>query len=205
MKRTFLIFILLWPLLASAQSFDLAAGLRLGTEWGATALFRVPQIHKNFTIEAIAQQSMSKDEGRFTLLGRRHHPFLTRRLNIFMGGGFHLGWTNELDPETAEPFGNPWGLTAIVGAEITIGRTNISYDIRPAVNLGGRSVGPKLQTGISIRYVIAKRNDIWDRKKERTNNRERKKRQRQRRKEKRRREREKNGGGGIWPFNRNNS
>ena len=183
----------------------LSAGLRLGTEWGASVLLRLPQVHKNFTLEGVLQQSMSSDEGSLTILGRRHHPFLTRRLNIFMGGGLHFGWTNELDPETAEPLSNPWGINGIVGAELTIGRTNLSYDIRPAIHIGGRSVGPKLQTGISIRYVISKRNDIWDKKRERTNNRNKNKRRRERNRERRRRDREQNGGGGIWPFNRGNN
>ncbi|MEL6668872.1 MAG: hypothetical protein AAFO91_03045 [Bacteroidota bacterium] len=205
MKRNFLLLVIALPCFLSGQSYDLSAGLRLGTEWGASILFRVPQVHKNFTLETVIQQSTRRDEGRLTFLGRKHHPFLTRRLNIFMGGGIHFGWTNELDPETTQPYQNPWGLTGIVGAEITIGRTNISYDIRPAVNLRGRSTGPVLQTGISVRYVISKRNDIWDRQTERANNRERNKRQRQRRRERRKNDREQNGGGGIWPFNQNNS
>lgn len=205
MKRHFLLLLIVLPGLLPAQSYDLAAGLRFGTEWGGSILFRVPQIHKNFTLETVVQQSANRNEGRLTFLGRKHHPFLTRRLNIFMGGGVHLGWTNELDPETTEPLKNPWGLTAILGAEMTIGRTNLSYDIRPAVNLSGRSTGPALQTGISIRYVISRRNDIWDRKRERANNRERKQRQRQRRRARRQRDRERNGNSGIWPFNRNNS
>ncbi|MEM7573206.1 MAG: hypothetical protein AAF433_09910 [Bacteroidota bacterium] len=199
MKRLFVLICLINSLFVGAQSYDLAAGLRLGTEWGASVQLRFPYVHKNFVVEGIIQQSMSKDEGNFTLLGRQHHPFLTRRLNIFMGGGLHFGWTNELDPETAEPYGNPWGIDGILGAELTIGRTNLSWDMRPAINFGGGNGGLKWQTGVSVRYVISKRNDIFDKQRERARNKERRQRQRQRNRERRRA----NGGGGIWPFNRN--
>ena len=165
-----------------AQSYDAALGLRLGTDWGATAQLRVPQVHKNFVLEGILQSSFGSEEGLFTLLGKQHQPLLSRRVNLFYGAGLHTGWNNEVEEDTGDSRGTPLGITGIVGAEITFKRINLSYDFKPVVNVRGGSRALQLQQGISLRYVVAKRNDIWDKKKER-----------QRRKRRRDRERERTG------------
>lgn len=167
-----------------AQTYDLSAGLRLGTEWGASVQLRMPYVHKNFVVEGILQSSFQRDEGQFTLLGKRHHPILSRRLNLFFGAGPHFGWSNELNAE-GEAIRGPLGVSAILGAEITIGRTNLSYDVKPALNISGGSKSFYTQSAISVRYVILKRGTIWDRKKERQRTRDRNKRRRAREREKR--------------------
>ncbi len=168
-----------------AQSYDLALGLRLGTDWGATAQLRVPQIDKNFVLEGILQQRIGKEEGTFTLLGKQHQPILSRRINLFYGAGVHAGWSSERDEESEEEFNGPAGITGIIGAEITFNKINISYDIKPALNLRGGDSFFYPQTGVSIRYVIAKRNDIWDKAKEKDLKKRRKDKQRARKKKER--------------------
>ena len=170
---------------AAAQSYDMALGLRVGTEWGATAQLRVPQLHKNFVLEAIILSSLTKDEGSLTLLGKQHRPLLSRRLNLFYGGGLHAGWNNEIDTETGETFNGPKGITGIVGLEATVGKVNLSYDFKPALNVTGGESILYTHTAVSVRYVIARRNGIWSRDKERKIRQRRKDRRRERRREER--------------------
>lgn len=163
-----------------AQSYDAAFGLRLGTDWGLTGQLRMPLIHKNFAIEGILQSSFQREEVAITLLGKQHYPLLSRRLNVFLGGGFHTGWNTSAD-ET-DQYTNPFGIDVVAGAEITLGRFNLSYDFKPAINLVGGEKTVYAQSGLSLRYVIAKRNDIYDKKNERRRNKNRKQRAREKRK-----------------------
>lgn len=184
MKHLMIVISLMIAGVLSAQTYDLSAGLRLGTDWGATAQLRMPYVHKNFVVEGIIQSSFKREEGIFTLLGKQHKPILSRRINLFFGGGPHFGWTSETDKED-NPVKAPIGLSGVIGAEMTFGGLNISYDFKPAINLSGGSKTIYTQSGISIRYVICKRGDIFDKKKERARNRDRKKRRRAKEKEKR--------------------
>lgn len=175
---------MLWAACLQAQSYDLSAGLRLGTDWGATAQFRMPYVHKNFVLEGILQSSFQRDEGTFTILGKQHKPILSRRLNLFFGAGPHFGWSNELNGD-GEAINGAKGISGVIGGEATFGGINISYDFKPAINLSGGSKTVYAQSGLSIRYVISKRGDIWDKKKEKARNKDRKQRKRAREKEKR--------------------
>ncbi|MBB4077779.1 hypothetical protein GGR28_000380 [Lewinella aquimaris] len=177
------------PFLLGSQSYDAALGIRVGTEWGATAQLRLPQIHKNFVLETILLSSIGKDEGTLTVLGKQHQPLLSRRLNLFYGAGVHAGWNNEIDTETGQTFNGPKGLTGIVGLEATVGKVNLSYDFKPALNVSGGESVLYTQTAVSIRYVIAKRNGVWNKDKER----EIRKRRRGKQKDKRREERQRAG------------
>ncbi|TXF91620.1 hypothetical protein FUA23_00095 [Neolewinella aurantiaca] len=193
MNRLLFVFLLTFPLLITAQSYDASLGLRLGTEIGATAQLRLPVVHKNFVAEGIIHQSLRRNEGSFTLLGKQHQNILSRRLNIFYGAGMHLGWTDEINTKTGEVYGRPFGIDGVLGAEATFAKINVSYDFKPAINFGGDAFPVSIQTAISVRYVIAKRNDIWDKKKERANNKERNQNRREREREKKRKQRIKEG------------
>lgn len=175
------------------QSYDAAIGLRLGTDFGATGQVRLPAIHKNFVVEGILQTSLRRNLGSLTVLGKQHQNILTRRLNIFYGAGAHIGWTDEINPDNLEPYSRPFGIDGIIGAEATFARINVSYDFKPAINVGGNSFPISVSTGISVRYVIAGRNDIWDKKTERATNKRRKQNRRERNREKKRRQRVKDG------------
>lgn len=172
---------LLSTLSLGAQSYDAAFGIRLGTDWGMTGQLRMPLIHKNFAIEGILQSSFQREEAAITLLGKQHYPLLSRRLNAFLGGGLHTGWNTSSEDVSAD-YKNPFGLDLVVGAELTLGRFNVSYDFKPAINLVGGERTVYAQSGLSLRYVIAKRNDIFDKKNERERNKRRKQRARDKRK-----------------------
>lgn len=167
-----------------AQSYDFTLGMRMGTDWGLSSQFRVA---KNLTIEGILQSSLQREELLVTALLEQHNPIITRRLNVYYGGGVHKGWITAADEVG---YTNPAGITMIAGLEFTIAKLNISYDIKPAVNLTGGEQQFYSQSGISLRYVIAKRNSIF--KVNKKKQRERRKRKRQRAREKRKRQKAKN-------------
>ena len=187
MKKALLALVLcLSVITARSQSYDAALGIRVGTEWGATAQLRIPQLHKNFVLEAIVLSAIGKDEGSLTLLGKQHQPLLSRRLNLFYGAGAHAGWSNEIDPETGLTFNGPLGLTGVVGLEATVGKVNLSYDFKPALNVRGGESVLYTHTAVSVRYVIARRNDIWSKRKEKDLRQKRRARNREQRREERR-------------------
>jgi hypothetical protein len=136
-----------------AQSYMTAAGLRFGTDWGITLQQRIA---KKTTIEGILQSSLQREEVLLTGLVEQHYPILTKGLNVYFGGGMHKGWiSGPSDAESqARPYEDPFGVTLIAGAEITLGRINVSYDFKPAINLSGGEEKFYTQTGVSVRYAL---------------------------------------------------
>lgn len=163
MNRTnlcLLLALLSWTMVP-AQSYDLAAGVRFGTDLGISAKLRLPPVDENFTLETIIQTSLERKEGTFAFLGEQHFPILSRRLNVYGGGGFHLGW---LDPDPDRPADTkaPAGLTLIGGAEINFKNINVSWDYKPAINLAGGEKRIYSQTAITVRFIPFKRYDIFE-------------------------------------------
>lgn len=159
-----------------AQGYMTAGGLRMGTDWGLTAKQRLA---KSTTGELIFQSSLQREELLLTALVAQHYPLVFRGINVYVGGGLHKGWYNPTPPShtenpAADP-GNPFGFSFIGGAELTLGKINISYDFKPAFNITGGEHRFYAQTGVSVRYVFV-------------TNKEYKKKQRQKRREQRRRE-----------------
>lgn len=143
---------------AFAQSYNTAGGIRLGSDWGLTVQQRVA---KRTTIEGILQAGGKSDLTSLTLMGEQHMPVITKRLNIYFGGGLHKGWYNNSDIT----FDDPFGLAFVGGAEFTLGRINLSWDLKPTVNLSGGEKSFYTQSGISVRYVMVKRKmELFDKK-----------------------------------------
>lgn len=137
--------------LGFSQSYNSAAGLRLGTGWGLTYAQRFA---KKLTVEGILTSSFQRNETTVTGLVRQHYPVVTKRLNVYSGAGLHKGWVTNGDNGT---YKNPFGITGVLGAEFTIARFNISYDFRPSINISGGEKTFYGHTGIAIRYVLVKR------------------------------------------------
>jgi hypothetical protein len=135
------------PLLA--QSYDTSAGLRFGTEWGLTVQQRVAE---KVTIEGILQSNNKKGITAISVLGEKHWPVISKRFNIYAGAGPHFGFATK-----ESGYKNPLGVSLVGGGEFTIARINLSYDIKPAINLVGGDKNVSFQTGISVRYVINKK------------------------------------------------
>jgi len=177
----------LLPLLSWSQRYSTAAGLRLGTDWGITIKQR---LGGRLTFEGIAQSSLQREELLLTGLLERHMPILGRRLNIYFGGGMHKGWLHTPPLEPGPSPADPFGVTLVGGAELTIGRINVGYDFKPAINIQGGAKRFYSQSGLSVRYVLIKDTKS---KKKRRREKERRKKQRQRDKKQRQRQ-----GGGLF-------
>lgn len=134
---------------ADAQSYITAAGARVGKDWGLSLQQRLT---KRMTIEGIAETSFSRDEVMLTGLLERHLPIFTRHFNLYGGVGIHKGWSTN----RREFVDDPVGLSFIGGAELTIGRFNISYDFKPALNVYGGERRFFTTSALSVRYVLIK-------------------------------------------------
>ncbi len=166
MKKPLLTSILLLSCFALfSQGYNIAGGIRMGTDWGITGKYRVG---KKESIEAIIQSSAnnSRDEVIITALYEKHNPLISKRFNFYTGAGLHKGWNNTVNGETT--FENPFGITAIAGIEFNLGRTNVSWDFKPAFNLVGGERKMYTQSGISLRYVFEKR-PLFERKNKKKN------------------------------------
>ena len=184
MQKSFLVLatVLAFSTFTIAQSYDLAAGVRLGTDLGISAKLRVPPIDENFTVETILQTSLEREEGLVSVLAEQHFPLVTRRLNLYAGGGFHAGWLED-DPDRDPEYKAPAGISLIAGAEINFKNINISTDFKPAVNLSGGEKRMYSQTAITVRFMPFKRYDIFE------SPREKRKRKRRQARERRRQDR----------------
>lgn len=141
------------------QSYVTAVGLRMGSDFGVTIQQR---IISRFTVEGIVSTRAATDETTGTILLEMHKPLISKRVNFYMGGGFHNRWLRT-------PEGNQLalrGVTAVAGAEMTLGRFNISWDFKPVYHLNATQHAYEAETAISLRYVFIKkiktRNDKLD-------------------------------------------
>ncbi|MCB0548938.1 MAG: hypothetical protein KDD19_15265 [Phaeodactylibacter sp.] len=180
--RTTLIILAALPAFLFGQSYNTALGMRLGTDYGVTVKQRVG---KTTSLEAIIQSSLQREEAQVSLLAEQHFPLISRRFNVYAGGGLHKGWVTREGTEEGPVYKDPFGMSLIAGIEFSLGRLNLSYDFKPAVNLTGGKHTIYSQTGVSLRYVVAKR--PW------LNGNDKEKRRRQRERERRRRNKDKEG------------
>ncbi|TAE55328.1 MAG: hypothetical protein EAZ89_05720 [Bacteroidetes bacterium] len=135
--------------LAVAQGYKTTGGVRLGNSWGLTVTQRIAT---KWTLEGILQNDFV-DYSYLHLLARRHHSLISRKFNVYYGGGLHTGIGFERRGIV--------GLDAIVGAEATLGRLNVSFDFKPQLMTGtGRTFYPN--TAVSVRYVLVKARPMDD-------------------------------------------
>ena len=109
-------------------------------------------------MEGILHTSLNSDDGGVTLLMERHKKILFRNLNIYTGLGGHYYWEKGDGTENGTTVSNIYGLSGIVGAELSLGRINVSVDLKPELHLSnteGSSVGWN-GASVSVRYIIAK-------------------------------------------------
>lgn len=187
-KIIIFVILLVGAQLSNAQGYRLAGGIRLGTEIGLTAKQKV---WDNTTIEGIFQSKVKTDEINFTFLYARHYNLIFKRINFYLGLGAHKGWNTS----TSETYGDPSGVTGIAGAEITLGKVNISWDYKPAVNIWGGDQLFESQTGLSLRYVFIKKKKkkinwrFWERDPQKQKEREKRKKKRKKEKAKKKKKR----------------
>ncbi len=107
-----------------AQHYITAMGIRMGTEMGITLQQR---ILPRTTIEGIFSTSAATALSMGTVLVQLHNPLISKRFNIYVGGGFHNRWLRGEEQARL----TRRGVTGVAGAELTLGRINISWDFKP--------------------------------------------------------------------------
>ncbi|MDZ7879477.1 MAG: hypothetical protein U5L45_17495 [Saprospiraceae bacterium] len=160
----FLLF--LAPLSISAQGYGIAAGVRVGSGFGISYQH---QIAHNTTLEGILLRSGSStaSDATVSVLYESHKNILTKGLNMYAGGGVYYTLLQDRPNLITQPT-NAFGISPIAGAELTVGKFNVSIDFKPNIKLaGGNNSDIKpfdMQSAFTIRYVLAGRfykNDEW--------------------------------------------
>ena len=141
---------------AFGQSYKTAAGIRIDNGLNLTVQ---QYITNGWTAEGILHTGFNSKDLGVSLLAEKHHKILFRGINFYGGPGVHYYSRSEatrLENETAR---DVFGLSAIGGAEISLGRINFSVDWKPELHLSGDQVHPFDWNGasISVRYIIDKR------------------------------------------------
>jgi hypothetical protein len=152
---------------AQAQSYKTAAGIRVDN---GVQLSVQQYLTNNWTAEGILHSSVGSKDLGITLLAEKHQKILFRNTNIYYGAGGHYYWKNEVPRTENEVGNNVYGLSLIGGAEVSLGRFNISIDWKPELHLSEAS-RPFDWNGaaVSVRYILAKRErktikdwKVWD-------------------------------------------
>lgn len=143
MPKIVYILFLLFPCFLYAQSYNTAAGIRVGNGIGMSVQQRITE---KTTVEGIAQRKLAQNSPTtVTALVQRHKYLKGRAVNAYMGLGAHRTW-NQGD--------NLYGVDGVVGLEGTIFYLNTSLDYRPLWNLNASEGNYKGQVGLTVRYVI---------------------------------------------------
>ncbi|TKK64474.1 hypothetical protein FC093_22460 [Ilyomonas limi] len=134
-----------------SQKYTTAAGVRLGGGIGITVQ---QALWSHYTVEVQWQKGFTNSRTTITALFEQHHGILSKGTNFYLGIGPHVGSYSTVGKVngTASVF----GISGIGGMEFKFGRTILSADIKPALNLSGGNSVLETQTGISLRYVFIK-------------------------------------------------
>lgn len=153
---------------AFGQSYKTAAGIRIDNGLHLTLQ---QYITNGWTGEGILHTGFNSKDLGLTVLAEKHHKILLRGFNFYTGAGVHYYGHSEatrVDNQTAT---NVFGISAIGGAELSLGRLNFSVDWKPELHLAGDQTHPFDWNGasISVRYIIEKRErkkmkdwKVWD-------------------------------------------
>ena len=155
--------------LAFGQSYKTAAGIRLDNGINFTLQ---QHIANDWTVEGILHTPLRSEDIGLTVLAEKHRKILFRGVNLYGGAGAHYYWKSTANRvENGDEVNNVFGLSAIGGLEVSLGRLNFSFDWKPELHLSGDQVHPFEWTGasVSMRYIIAKRErkkikdwGVWD-------------------------------------------
>lgn len=150
------------PHFVKAQAYTTSVGVRVG---GSNGLTIQQRLGKKVSIEGMVTTNF-KDQTRVTVLGEIHKKIIQQRFNFYSGVGFYKQWgpntvvatatnSNQKALETATVTAyEPWGISGVLGLELTMGRFNFSLDFKPSVNVQGTPTVQVDQFGFSMRYVI---------------------------------------------------
>ena len=147
----FALFLLLTSISLYSQKYNTAAGIRFGGGIGITVQ---QKLWSHYTAELQWQKGFTNSRTTITALLERHHGILSKGTNIYLGIGPHIGSYSTIGKINERT--NVLGVSGIGGIEFKFGRTILSADIKPMINLSGGNSVLETQTGISLRYVFIK-------------------------------------------------
>ena len=168
-KSILLLLAVLCTYATQAQTYNTAAGIRLG---GGFDLTFQQYIRDHWTVEGILHTNLLSKNTGISVLAEKHHKVLIRNFGVYYGAGAH--YYARKDENRIEPTvitRNVYGLSGIAGAEISFGRLNFAVDVKPEIHFAGDQVHPFEWNPIalSIRYIIDKRErrkvkdwKVWD-------------------------------------------
>ena len=134
-----------------AQKYTTAAGIRLGSGIGIS----VQQLlWDQYTLEGIVQKGLLNKQTLVSALFEQHHSMLSKGTNFYIGAGPHFGSYSQAG-KTGESR-NVFGATFIGGLEMKLGKTLLSFDYKPSLNLTGGNSLFDSQAGVSLRYIFIK-------------------------------------------------
>jgi hypothetical protein len=143
-------FILAIPSQGVCQSYNTALGLRWGDGIGITARQR---LLKRTSVEGIFYQHNKTDKTIGGIMLNHHMPVITKRLNLYAGGGFgRIFQQEEENPRTSYN-----ALMVNAGLEFTIARLNLSWDFVPVIPVNAEQESMSTLTAFSLRYVLIKK------------------------------------------------
>ena len=146
-----LFFILVNSFALQAQKYATAAGVRLVSGIGISLQ---QYVGSNYTVEGIVQKGFFNNLTTVTALLEQHNGILGKSTNFYVGAGPQIGVYGN-SGKTAS-LGNSFGVSFIGGLELKFGKTLLSFDYKPSVNLVGGASFFDSQAGFSLRYVLVK-------------------------------------------------
>ena len=165
---------------ANAQTYKHTMGIRLagGTGSRMVGLTSNYRLAKGLSVEGIIQTNF-QDNHTGHLLLKRHKGLVSRRFNFYYGAGMSIGSEESYirNPDTRVKtftYGNQtWGVDLVGGIEFTLLRLNMSFDVKPNINISGRQNWITFQSGMSIRSVLVTRGQANRKKKQKARERKR--------------------------------
>ncbi len=147
-----LLFFICLAQMGYSQAYTTVIGGRIADDYGITLKQRVAN---RTSIEGLYYGGFTNDPIFTDVLVQQHMPLISKRLNIFIGAGLGLRWFND---DVVRDINNEPVIPFVVGADLTVGRLNITADVMPHYIL--KNEGPNELTNnaaISVRYVLIKR------------------------------------------------
>jgi hypothetical protein len=140
-----------------SQSYNTAAGFRMGDDFGLSVTQR---FSKNHTIEFSFSDGLFSDHTYVSLSVKQHKRILSRRFNYYTGGGYYgqkSPITTAVDDINSTNFHH--GIMGVLGAEFTLSRINVALDYTPHYTFGQDFTGRRLgiNSAFTVRYVLWKR------------------------------------------------
>lgn len=140
------------PLSISAQAYGTAVGVRVGNGIGLSVK---QQIASKSTLEVIGQRNFATDMNTISVLGMRHfNALFIRNFNVYGGGGGYVQYPKSSEVNSPKVY----GISPILGTEVTFLGLNFSLDYKPMLNLSGTGSALENEVAASVRIRLKGRN-----------------------------------------------